>query len=177
MYSSPIGSISGIIHVAARRPYISAVIAVVVLTTALLTAPPKPAGQITAPPAPIVSKLPDKMSVGMPQPCEVEIPSSGSVPRQIGNCYFRYSAPPNPVLGARVDNVCKAKLDGTVLALKQAEGTIILEGNSLSGHGSIALIRARNVKAYLVANGIDPQRIVIKRGIKHQRAVDILLLP
>jgi hypothetical protein len=177
MYASPIGSISGIIHVAARRPFISAIVAVVVLTTALVIAPPIPAALATAPAAPIVSKLPDVLKIETSQPCEVEIPQPGSTPRQIGNCYFQYSAPPYPVLGARVDNVCKAKLDGTVLALKQAEGTIILEGNSLSGHGSIALSRARNVKAYLVANGIDPQRIVIKRGIKHQRAVDILLLP
>ena len=109
------------------------------------------------------------------EPCQVEVPEPGAKPRQIGTCWFHYSAPPNPILGARVDNVCKRKLDDTILYLKAHQDTIVLEGNSLTGHGSIAMNRANNVRAYLIRNGIDPQRIIVKRGLKHSRVVDLIV--
>lgn len=110
------------------------------------------------------------------QPCQIDVPQPG-VAHQIANCYFQYSAPPHGAdgLGSRVDNVCKHKLDDTILYLKQRNDSILLEGNSLTGHGSIAISRARNVRAYLMANGIDAQRITIKRGLKHSRVVDLIV--
>jgi hypothetical protein len=137
------------------------------------TVPPPP---VAPPPAaPIIAYTPPAPT----EPCQVEVPEPtqpGVKPRQMGNCYFRYSAPgPKAAIAARVDNVCKHKLDDTILYLKSNKDTIVLQGNSLSGHGSIALTRANNVRSYLIKNGIDPSRIKVVRGTKHSRVVDLAL--
>lgn len=172
MYGLPVGNLSGAVHLVARRPYILAAAAVVALVVSVPKASPVPppvVGVLT-PPAIAYNFTPPPPT----DPCQVEVPEPGAAPRQMGNCYFKYSAPgPKAALAARVDNVCKHKLDDTVLFLKSNKDTIVLEGNSLTGHGNIALIRANNVRAYLIKNGIDPQRIKVVRGTKHSRVVDL----
>jgi hypothetical protein len=170
MYGLPVGNLSGAVHLIARRPYILAAVAVVALA---VNVPVKTVPPPAAPPAPSAPAI-TYTAPPPAEPCQVEVPEPGAAPRQMGNCYFKYSAPgPKAALAARVDNVCKHKLDDTVLFLKSNKNTIILEGNSLSGHGDIALIRANNVRAYLIRNGIDPSRIKVVRGTKHSRVVDL----
>jgi len=173
MYGLPVGNLSGALHIVARRPYILAAAAVVALVIAVPKAVPVPPVAATpAPPSIAFNYTPPAPT----EPCQVEVPEPGAAPRQMGNCYFKYSAPgPKAALAARVDNVCKHKLDDTVLYLKSSKDVITLSGNSLTGHGDIALIRANNVRAYLIKNGIDPQRIKVVRGTKHSRVVDLTL--
>lgn len=173
------GSVSGIIHLVAKRPYIASIIATVGVTLALVQPPAPPAP--LPPPAPkvelaVVVEKPAPLAPASTNPCAIDVTGS---PKQLGNCYFNYSAPPHGKdgLAARADKVCKTTLDGTILYLKEHNNDIVLEGNSLSGHGSIALSRARSVKRYLVQNGIDPNRIKIVRGVKHQRLVDLVAVP
>jgi len=177
MYGLPVGNISGAVHLIARRPYILAAVAVVALAVSVPKPAPAPpaAPSVVAPPAIAFNHTPPAPA----EPCQVEVPEPtqpGLKPRQMGNCYFNYSAPPHGKdgLGSRVDNVCKHKLDDTILYLKANQDNIVLEGNSLSGHGSIALSRAEHVRAYLIRNGIDPQRISVKRGTKRSRVVDLI---
>jgi hypothetical protein len=178
MYMTPIGSFSGVVHLIAKRPYILAAVAVVAIAvTVPLTSPTPPSPPTVAAPPVIATHESDFRPA--PQPCEVEVPEAtqpGVKPRQMGNCYFNYSAPPHGKdgLGSRVDNVCKHKLDDTILYLKVNQVNITLEGNSLTGHGSIAMSRAWHVRAYLIKNGIDPNRIRVKRGLKHSRVVDLI---
>ncbi len=115
----------------------------------------------------VVEEIPVVPDVVLP-----EVPAMMVVPLEMVELEF--SA---PIPSSRVDNVSKAKLDATVLLMKQSDGTVILEGNSLTGHGDIMLSRATNAKKYLVENGIDPQRITVTRGTKRQRAVEIILAP
>ena len=176
MYGSPIGNLSGAVHLVARRPYLLAVVATVALAVSVPKAgpvPPPPA-TVLVPPAPSVALIPEAPKTQ--EPCTVEVPEPGAAPRQVGNCYFQYSAPgPKAKLAARVDNVCKHKLDDTVLYLKGTKDKIVLSGNSLTGHGDIAILRAQNVRAYLIRNGIDASRISITRGTKHSRVVDLIV--
>lgn len=175
MYS-PFGSVSGVVHLIAKRPYISAFVATIAITAALATTPP-------VPPAPLTPSVPEVVAEPQPvpapsEPCEIEIPQPGVKPHQIGNCVFHFSAPPYEILGYKVDNVSMAQLDDTILYLKShPNDLILLEGNSLTGHGSIAMSRAWNMKMYLVKNGMDPKRIQIKRGVKHSRVVDLIDIP
>lgn len=177
MYGVPLSNVSGAVHLFARRPYILATVAVVALVVAVpkpVAAPPIIHPQIT-PPVIAYTYTPPMPT----QPCQVEVPEptqTGIQPRQMGNCYFNYSAPPHGKdgLGSRVDNVCKHKLDDTILYLKSSQGKIVLEGNSLTGHGSIAMSRAWHVRAYLIRNGVDANRIEVKRGTKHSRVVDLI---
>lgn len=175
MYMTPIGSFSGVVHLVAKRPYILAAVATVALVIAAPSTPAPPPAPPSAPSAPVITYTPPAPA----EPCQVEVPEPtqpGIKPRQMGNCYFRYSAPgPKAAIAARVDNVCKHKLDDTILYLKSNKDVIVLEGNSLSGHGTIALSRANNVRTYLIKNGIDPQRIKVTRGTKHSRVVDLTL--
>ena len=171
---TPMGSFSGILHLIAKRPKISAFVATVALAGVITASLPAAPTTNTIPPAPSIETL---AAVGRPiatSPCQVEVPEPHEV-RQVGNCYFNYSAPPYPVLGAKVDSNCKHKLDETLAYLKTNKGVIVLEGNSLTGHGSIAMNRAWNVRKYLISNGIDPQRIHVRRGVKHTRVVDLIL--
>jgi len=177
MYGTPIGNVSGALHLFARRPKIVAAVALV----ALIVATPAPKA-IPAPPTVPMIALPAIAFTYTPPaptaPCQVEVPEptqTGIKPRQMGNCFFNYSAPPHGKdgLGSRVDNVCKHKLDDTILYLKSSQDKIVLEGNSLTGHGSIAMSRAWHVRAYLIRNGVDASRISVKRGTKHSRVVDL----
>src|SRR5271170_6679197 len=178
MYGTPIGNVSGALHLFARRPKIVAAVALV----ALIGATPAPKAIPAPPTVPMIAPPAIAFTYTLPAPtapCQVEVPEPtqpGIQPRQMGNCYFHYSAPPHGKdgLGSRVDNVCKAKLDDTILYLKSSQDSIVLEGNSLSGHGSVALSRANHVRAYLIRNGIDPQRISVKRGTKRSRVVDLI---
>jgi hypothetical protein len=177
MYGIPVGNVSGAIHLFARRPKIIAAVAVVALVVAAApkSTPTPPAPPTIVPPTIAYNYTPPPPMV----PCRVEVPEptqAGIQPRQMGNCYFNYSAPPHGKdgLGSRVDNVCKHKLDDTILYLKSSQDKIVLEGNSLTGHGSIAMSRAWHVRAYLIRNGVDASRISIKRGTKHSRVVDLI---
>jgi hypothetical protein len=174
MYMTPIGSFSGVLHLVAKRPYILAAVAVVAVAVTVPATPPPPPSTPHVPAPEITYTAPTPT-----EPCQVEVPEPtqpGIKPRQIGNCYFNYSAPgPKARLAARVDNVCKHKLDDTILYLKSNKAAIVLEGNSLSGHGTIGLRRAENVKAYLIRNGIAADRISITRGEKHSRVVDLIV--
>jgi len=177
MYGLPVGNLSGAVHLIARRPYILAVVATVALVVSVPKSVPAPPAvpSVIAPPAIAYNLTPPAPTI----PCQVEVPEPsqpGIAPRQMGNCYFNYSAPPHGKdgKGSRVDNVCKHKLDDTILYLKASQGNIVLQGNSLTGHGSIAMSRAAHVRAYLIRNGIDAQRISITRGTKHSRVVDLI---
>lgn len=171
MYGLPVGNLSGAVHLIARRPYILAVVATVALAVSVPVKTVPPPAAPTAPSAPAITYTPPAPT----EPCQVEVPEPGAAPRQMGNCYFKYNAPgPKAAIAARVDNVCKHKLDDTILFLKSNKNTITLEGNSLTGRGDIALIRANNVRAYLIRNGIDPSRIKVVRGTKHSRVVDLI---
>jgi hypothetical protein len=175
MYS-PFGSVSGVVHLIAKRPYISALVATVAITTALATTPP-------VPPAPLTPSLPEVVAEPQPspvpsEPCEIEILQPGVKPHQIGNCVFHDSAAPYKVLGHTVDKVCLAQFEVTILYLKShPKDLILLEGNSLTGHGGIAMSRAWNLKMYLVNRGMDPKRIQIKRGVKRSRVVELIDIP
>jgi hypothetical protein len=173
---SPLGSVSGVVHLIAKRPYISTFVATVAITAALAATPP-------IPPAPLAPSVPEVVAEPQPvpaasEPCEIEIPQPGVKPHQIGNCVFHFSAPPYKILGHKVDNVSMVQLDDTIVYLKShLNDLILLEGNSLNRHGSIAMRRAWNVKVYLVKNGLDPKRIQIKRGVKHSHVVDLIDIP
>ena len=87
---------------------------------------------------------------------------------------------------ARLDNICKAKLDEVALRMKQdtdstAEVTGYADGSSGSqaGNERLALARAEAVKSYLVTrHGIDPSRITTQGEVTDRAAaVTILTIP
>lgn len=59
----------------------------------------------------------------------------------------------------KMDNEAKARLDGVILLLKQESGRLILRGGT-----PVAAATATRVRAYVVENGIDSQRVVIVPG-------------
>lgn len=64
MYTPGIGSISGVLHLTAKHPYIAAAVAIVLLGVSLVKPiPPPPSVQTQRPPAFALQKTPSKKSV------------------------------------------------------------------------------------------------------------------
>jgi outer membrane protein OmpA-like peptidoglycan-associated protein len=84
---------------------------------------------------------------------------------------------------ARLDNICKAKLDEVGLRMKQntsstAQVTGFADGSSGSqaSNQRSAEQRAQAVKNYLVTrHGIDPSRITTQGQVTNQRAATVVL--
>lgn len=173
MYGS-IGSISGVIHVVARRPYIAAALVAAVLVVNAPTAPP-PAPP--APPAPVTVEAPMPVFVPPSAACRPADPE----PSLAGVCMFGTAQPVTMSKSARVNNECKALLDDAVLALKKnPDATLLVIGHTAPGEADVlALTRANNVKAYLTsrAPGVDGSRISTVKGGKNGRSTELWLVP
>jgi hypothetical protein len=83
---------------------------------------------------------------------------------------------------ARLDNICKAKLDEVGLRMKQSStSTAAVTGYAESGKGKsenqkLADQRAQGVKNYLVTrHGIDPSRITTQGQVTDRRAATVVL--
>ncbi len=98
---------------------------------------------------------------------------------KLNDCSFRLNL-------ARVDNVCKAKLDDVALRLRnQADATVTIVGfaDTRERNGArLSDTRANNTKAYLVSEkGIADNRVQVRRGQAasgpENRKVEIHLVP
>jgi outer membrane protein OmpA-like peptidoglycan-associated protein len=82
---------------------------------------------------------------------------------------------------ARLDNICKAKLDEVGLRMKQsatstAAVTGYSDGKGKSENQRLADQRAQAVKNYLVTrHGIDPSRITTQGQVTDQRSCTVVL--
>jgi hypothetical protein len=146
MYGSPSGSISGVLHLAARRPFITAVVvatAAVVLTIAPTPVPPPPT---PVPPAVVTVTAPT------PDPTPVTLTTSpipATVPTFDASCQFGAKAV--------VTNLCKASLDTVALWLQSnPTKTVVVRGSAKNVQG---------VRRYLTSGeskfGIAPSRISV----------------
>jgi hypothetical protein len=118
MYGSPSGSISGVLHLAARRPFITAVVvatAALVLTIAPTPVPPPPT---PVPPAVVTVTAPTPV----PTPVPVTRPTPATVPTFDASCQFGAKAV--------VTNLCKASLDTVALWLQSNPNkTVVVRGS------------------------------------------------
>ena len=82
---------------------------------------------------------------------------------------------------ARLDNICKAKLDEVGLRMKQSSTstaaiTGTADGKGKSENQKLADQRAQNAKNYLVTrHGIDPSRITVTGQVTDQRSCTVVL--
>ena len=82
---------------------------------------------------------------------------------------------------ARLDNICKAKLDEVGLRMKQSPASTAAvtgysDGKGKSENQKLADQRAQGVKNYLVTrHGIDPSRITTQGQVTDKRAATVLL--
>jgi len=102
MYGSPTGSISGVLHMAARRPYIAAVVVVAAAIVIGMASTPVPPPPTPVPPAAV--------TVTTPEPTPVINPTPATVPTFDASCQFGAKAV--------VTNLCKASLDTVALWLQ-----------------------------------------------------------
>ncbi|MEY2412517.1 MAG: hypothetical protein QOD84_1123 [Acidobacteriaceae bacterium] len=91
---------------------------------------------------------------------------------------------PNPQKPWRVDNTCKAVLDGVAQNLQQnAENKIVIVGNAepTEKRKNLAAERAVNAKAYLTGGeakqGIDPSRIEVRTGGAGSKTAEFWVVP
>ncbi len=91
---------------------------------------------------------------------------------------------PNPQKPWRVDNTCKAVLDGVAQNLQQnAENKIVIVGNAepTEKRKNLAAQRAVNAKAYLTGGeakqGIDPSRIEVRTGGAGSKTAEFWVVP
>ncbi len=91
---------------------------------------------------------------------------------------------PNPQKPWRVDNTCKAVLDGVAQNLQQnAENKIVIVGNAepTEKRKNLAAERAINAKAYLTGGeakqGIDPSRIEVRTGGAGSKTAEFWVVP
>jgi outer membrane protein OmpA-like peptidoglycan-associated protein len=80
---------------------------------------------------------------------------------------------------AYVDNKAKAILDGVALQLQQqADATAVVIGHSDTGERkSLAMLRATNIKNYLVGKGIDAKRIETRTGANPGSVAEVWIVP
>ncbi len=185
MYGSPMGSLSGIVHMVAKRPYIATALAAVAVTASVATAP------VPDPPAipiltPSVIELPTTVVVRQAEQQCAPAVTPAPDKRQLGICTFASNrANCNVKAGSptKVTNVCKAMLDNAALALKHdPTAMLLLIGNANPSEvKSLALARAANVKAYFTRSeaklGIDSNRIEVVGGTAGTRTVELWLVP
>ena len=111
----------------------------------------------------------------------VEAPPPPPPPPQVSKldeCLFRLNS-------ARVDNVCKAKLDNVALRLQsEQDATLALVGFAETTERraqQLAQTRANNVRAYLRQKGIAEGRLNVRTGTgargREYRRVDLHLVP
>ncbi|GAC1431296.1 MAG: hypothetical protein NVS1B11_12380 [Terriglobales bacterium] len=91
---------------------------------------------------------------------------------------------PNPQKPWRVDNTCKAVLDGVAQNLQQnAENKIVIVGNAepTEKRKNLSGERAVNAKAYLTGGeakqGIDPSRIEVRTGSAGTKTAEFWVVP
>ena len=98
---------------------------------------------------------------------------------KLNDCSFRLNS-------ARVDNVCKAKLDDAALRLRnEPDSTLVIEGFAASNErnpAQLANTRAANARTYMVMERqIAQNRIDLRTGPvapgAEQRRIDIVLVP
>lgn len=100
----------------------------------------------------------------------VEAPPAPPAPTvsELSQCDFTNGKKP-----ARVDNACKANLDGAAMQLqREPQGKVVVVGfansDEESGGQQVAALRAVNAKSYLTAGeggqGIDASRIDVRKG-------------
>ncbi len=97
----------------------------------------------------------------------------------LGSCQFN-----NKMKPWRVDNTCKATLDGVAAAAqKEADAKVVVVGNSdaTERRKNLAAERAVNAKAYLSGGeghqGIDANRIQTRTGNAGTQSIDTWLVP
>jgi outer membrane protein OmpA-like peptidoglycan-associated protein len=130
--------------------------------------PPPPPPPVEAPPPPPAETAPPPPPPPPPPPAPPE--------RMEATCTFVSGS-------ARLDNICKAKLDEVGLRMKQntsstAQVTGFADGSSGSqaSNQRSAEQRAQAVKSYLVTrHGIDPSRITTQGQVTDQRAATVVL--
>jgi len=152
MYGTNYGSVSGIIHLVARRPVIAATIVLAVIAVASVPKTPPPPS--TPPPPAVVSYV-------APEPT----PYAGSHKNVSYSCEFGPSAAPT--------NLCKATLDSLALFLQNDTDA------KLKVSGSMNHVIA--VRKYLVEGesklGIVPGRIGIDVDDSNSDIVTIEQIP
>lgn len=113
----------------------------------------------------------------------VEVPPPPPTSSKLGECDF-----PNKVKPWRVDNACKAVLDGVALALqRQADAKVVVVGHAdpaelkAKKNATLAAQRAVNSKAYLVSGEaqqqIDPTRIETRTGDATGMKAEYFIVP
>jgi OmpA family len=113
----------------------------------------------------------------------VEVPPPPPTASKLGQCDF-----PNKVKPWRVDNACKAVLDGVALALqRQADAKVVVVGHAdpaelkSKKNATLAAQRAVNSKAYLVSGEaqqqIDPTRIEVRTGDPSGMTAEYWIVP
>jgi hypothetical protein len=113
----------------------------------------------------------------------VEVPPPPPTASKLGECEF-----PNKVKPWRVDNACKAVLDGVALALqRQADAKVVVVGHAdpaelkAKKNAKLAAERAVNSKDYLVSGEaqqqIDPTRIETRTGADTGMTAEYFIVP
>ena len=127
------------------------------------------------PPPPVVETPPPPPAVETPAPTPPPPPPPPPPPETMTQtCNFVPGS-------ARLDNICKAKLDEVGLRMKQsATSTAVVtgysDGKGKSENQRLADQRAQGVKNYLVTrHGIDPSRITTQGQVTDQRAATVVL--
>jgi hypothetical protein len=135
-------------------------------------APPPP-----PPPPPVEAPPPPPVEAPAPPPPPPPPPPPAPPERMEATCSFVSGS-------ARVDNICKAKLDEVGLRMKQntasnAQVTGYADGSSgtPAANQRSAEQRAQAVKNYLVTrHGIDPSRITTQGQVTDRRAATVVLI-
>jgi hypothetical protein len=108
-------------------------------------------------------------------------PAAGAEAREVGTCNFS-----DPKRAARVDNVCKAILDGVALQLRhETNGRLVVVGYAeeaeVANASDIDGQRSVNIKHYLTGGegqaGIDPARIEARTGSHGSRSAKLYFVP
>ncbi len=164
MYGSVGGSISGVLHMVAKRPYISAAIAVLASVAVATSLAPPPPPTPPPPPAPIVVASDVPFLVAPPGVLGPALATTRPVPTVVGYC---------DLVGTVVNNVCKAHLDDAALRLRRDPGsTLVVSGTPR---------RAAKVKRYLTSGegkaGIDPPRITLSTAGRSGDIVELVVVP
>lgn len=111
----------------------------------------------------------------------VEVPPPPPTSSKLGECDF-----PNKAKPWRVDNACKAVLDGVALALqRQADAKVVVVGHGDPSEkrnaARLAAERAVNSKDYLVSGEaqqqIDPTRIEVRTGAETGTTAEYFIVP
>ena len=156
MYGSPTGSISGVLHMAARRPFIAAVVVAAAVTVVALKPTPTPPPP-TAPVPTAIVKTVAEPTTPAPQPSD------------LGNCVFKTG---------RVDNVCKATLDNAVISFEAAPGsTLVLEGVEARANAVRTYLTSGEGKQAVPASSVTVKSVEEHSGSGRNPVVTITLVP